>query len=383
MRAVAEGRLDASAGFGEALASCLGCRRCESVCPAGVEYGVMLEHTRDRLVHSSPPSRAARLARWVGFRKLLPSRRFLSLAAGGLGLAQRLGLVRLWSRAIGPGSLAHLPRVPKRSERRAMPAVTPAEGARHDTVQILTGCVMSELFGRVNRATARVLAAGGAQVHTPPDHVCCGALHAHNGDLEGARELARSTIEAFEAIEGPVVVNSAGCGAHMAQYDRLLEDDSAWAERAAAFASRVVDLSVYLAEPERLARLTAKLGLATGRQVLAWDDPCHLCHGQKVRAEPRALLAAIPGVELSSLEDPEGCCGSAGIHSLLRPAESAAVLERKLDDLERSGAHVLVTSNPGCHMQWATGIARRRLEVRVLHIAEVLARSLDAHSRGE
>lgn len=380
MRAVAEARLEADAAFREEMDYCLVCRHCESVCPAGVQFGAMMEHTRHELNRKAPPGISARLARWAGLRKLLPSRRLLRLAVSGLGLAQRLGLVKVWARLVGPRSLADLPAVPPSHERRPLPARTPAAGQARETVQVLAGCVMPELFGRVNHATARVLAASGAEVCTPTGHVCCGALHAHNGDLDGARELARSTISAFEAQPGPIVVNSAGCGAHLKELGRVLEKDPSWASRARALAERVVDLAEYLALPEPMARLAPQLGPPAGVGRVAWDDPCHLCHGQQVRAQPRDLLAAIPGLHQSPLADPEACCGSAGIYSLLRPKDSAEVLDRKLDDLRDSGAQVLVTGNPGCHLQWQSGIARRGLPVETLHLAEVLDRSLDQSS---
>lgn len=373
MRSVAEGRLEADADFREEMDYCLVCRHCESVCPAGVQFGAMMEHTRDKMHADAPRKLSTRFARWLGFRKVLPSRRLLRLATTFLGIGQRLGLVGLWAKVVGPKSLAHQPPVPPRRERKPLPAVTTSEGT--EKVAMLAGCVMPEMFGRVNHATARVLAASGAEVHCPPDHVCCGALHAHNGDLEGSRELARETIREYEATTGPIVVNSAGCGSHMKEYDRILAADAAWAERAKTFAARVVDLSEYLAQPERLARLKGKLRSPELGRV-AWDDPCHLCHGQQLRAPARDLLAATPGLVQSPLEDPESCCGSAGIYSMLRPHDSAEVLDRKLDDLERSGAQVLVTGNPGCHLQWATGVRQRGLPVEVLHLAEVLDRAL-------
>ena len=376
MRSVAEGVLAPDGAFGEEMDYCLVCRHCESVCPAGVQFGAMMEHTRDRLTREAPPPLSTRLVRWFGFRKLLPSRRLLRLAASGLRLAQQVGLVRLWARLFGPVSLAHQPTVPPPSERRPLPCMTPAEGTVRGSVSMLAGCVMPELFGRVNEATLRVLAASGVEVHVPTAHVCCGALQAHNGDLEGSRQLARATIAAFEETGGPVVVNSAGCGSHLKELGRILADDPTWSERARAFSARVTDLSEYLARPEALERLTPLLGAPEGIGRVAWDDPCHLCHGQQVRSAPRALLDAVPGLFQCSLEDPEACCGSAGIYSMLRPQDSAVVLDRKLDDVAQSGAQVLVTGNPGCHLQLATGVAARKLPVEVLHLAEVLDRSL-------
>ena len=238
---------------------------------------------------------------------------------------------------------------------------------------MLEGCVMPELLGRVNRATARALAAIGWASRRPPGHVCCGALHAHNGDLDGARDLARQTIAAFDDLgsELPVVVNSAGCGAHMQGYGHLLASDPEWAPRAQEFAARVVDFSEFM-EREAPPDFAPRANLRPTAKV-TYDDPCHLCHGQGVRTPPRALLDRVTGIERVELHESEACCGSAGLYSMLRPVESAAVFEPKLEAFDRSGAEVLVTANPGCHLQWQAGFERAGRDVRVLHIAELLA----------
>jgi len=383
MRAVAEGRLAADEDFREEMEFCLVCRHCESVCPAGVQFGAMMEFTRDRLVARERRPPRERFLRWLGFGRVLGSRRWLSFVAGATRLAQRSGLLAGAARLLGErgDALAALPAFPPRAERRPLPQVTPAApGPPRERVALLEGCVMPELFGRVNRATARTLAAVGAEVRCARGHACCGALHAHNGDLSGARALARATVEAFEPLDGPLVVNSAGCGAHMKEYGRLLAGDAAYAARAAALAARVVDYTEFLAAPERLALLRSRLG-ELGALRVTWDDPCHLCHGQGIRASGRALIDAIPGLLRVEMPHAESCCGSAGIYSLLRPADSRAVLEPKLDELDASGARLLVTANPGCQMQWASGVERRGSSVEVLHVAELLARSLDAGAR--
>lgn len=378
MRAAAEGRFEVDESFEEEMDFCLVCRHCESACPAGVEFGALMEFTRDRLESTRPSGPLTKLARWAGFRLTLPSRRLLSLVAGATRFAQRLGLVRLVARLGGErgAGLADLPVFPPSSERRPLPPVTPARGERTEHAAMLEGCVMPEMFGRVNRATAATLSAAGTEVSCAAGHVCCGALHAHNGDLSGARDLARKTIEAFEALEGPIVVNSAGCGAHMKEYGRLLAEDEAWRERAERFDSRVVDYTEYLSSPDRLGRLRSSLGALPGLRV-TWDDPCHLCHGQQLRDPGRELIDAIEGVERVEMERPESCCGSAGIYSLLRPADSRAVLAPKIAELADTGAEVLVTANPGCQLQWAGGVHREGVSVEVLHVAELLERALE------
>lgn len=362
MRGVAEGRLRGDEpAFVDEMDFCLGCRHCESVCPAGVRFGQMMETTRDGLVRTTHRPLLERALRWLGFRLVLPRRALIRLAFTCLALAQRTGLTRLFS------TLRDLPPVPPRRDRAPLPEHTPADGGCVGQAFVLAGCVMPELYGRVNRATVRTLARLGVESRAPRGHTCCGALHAHNGDLAGARELARGTVEAFEGSE-PIVVNSAGCGAHMKGYGHLLADDAAWRERAEAFAARVEDLAEFVAPRWQTAPPPPAPDLGT----VTYDDPCHLCHGQKIRDEPRTLLDSIPGLERVELRDSESCCGSAGLYSMLRPADSRALLAPKLAALEASGADVLVTANPGCHMQWETGLRRAGAATRVMHLAELL-----------
>jgi glycolate oxidase iron-sulfur subunit len=208
---------------------CLLCRNCESVCPSGVHFGKLMEHTRAGLKERGQRGLFSRFARWVGFRVILPHRWALRATATIGSLAQRSGLLELVARIGGARarSLLDAPTIPPASERARLPSTTPARGERRGTVAVLEGCVMPELFGRVNRATLGVLSAAGYASHVPRRHVCCGSLHAHNGDRDGARELARKTIEAFEPLVDekgaptPIVVNSAGCSAHMKEMAHL------------------------------------------------------------------------------------------------------------------------------------------------------------------
>jgi glycolate oxidase iron-sulfur subunit len=375
MRAVAEGALDArDAQYREELDFCLVCRHCESVCPAGVRFGEMMETARAGAESVAPRGGLERFARWIGFSVVLPSRFWLSLSIGALRFAQRTGLLKLVANFAGArkAGLLSLAEAPPASERRLLPERTPARGAERGEVSVLEGCVMPELYGRVNRATVAVLADLGFASRTARGHVCCGALHAHNGELEGARELARGTIERFEALgDTPIVVNSAGCGAHMKAYGHLLEHDAAWKERAQRFAKRVVDFSEFVAAKAPADWAPDAGGAGLGK--LAYDDPCHLCHGQQIRAQPRSLLERVRGAQRVEMNNAESCCGSAGIYSVLRPADSQAVFDAKARDFAACGADTLVTANPGCHMQWDAGLRRAGSKARVVHIAEVLA----------
>jgi len=376
MRAVAEERLPPDDAYAEELEFCLACRGCESACPAGVRFGEMMEHARDALPTQRPRSLVERALRRFGFGWVLPHRRVLRLALSSLRLLQRTRLVGL-ARVFGRRARAavELPPVPSRRERTPLPARVPAAGARQGVVTLLEGCVMPELYGRVNRATTQRLAEAGFEARQPDERpTCCGALHAHNGELERARALAIRVIETLGAVRDdqqrlvPIVTNSAGCGAHMKAFGKLLTDDPVWRTRAAEVSRRVVDASELLARHTERERAPVDAAI---RQPVAWDDPCHLCHGQGVRAEPRRVLDAIPGLRRVELPDSEACCGSAGLYALLRPGDSQAIFESKLAALRASGAKTLVTANPGCQMQWELGVRRAGLDVDVVHLTEL------------
>lgn len=387
MRSVAEERIEADASYAEELDFCLVCRNCESVCPAGVRFGEMMEQARDGIEGSRPRFLPVRLARWIGFRVVLPKRWALRLAIGALSLGQATGVLGLIAPLLGRRgqALNQLPRVPRRSERGPLPSLVPADrralpSDESPRVAVLfEGCVMPELYGRVNRACAATLTKLGEDVRCPVDRApCCGALHAHNGDLEGSRDQARRVIDSYGVHhpEAPIVVNSAGCGAHMKDFGRLLEDDPAYAGRARSFADRVVDFSEHAAprlEGKRaFAGTVGAAGTRGAAPKVTWDDPCHLCHGQGIRKEPRDLLARLDGIETVPLERSESCCGSAGIYSVLRPGDSQAVFAEKLEAFRRSGADVLVTANPGCQLQWESGLRSAGIPARVMHIGELL-----------
>ncbi|MCZ6596201.1 MAG: (Fe-S)-binding protein [Planctomycetota bacterium] len=380
MRAVAEERLEPDATFAEEMDFCLLCRHCESVCPAGVQFGAMMEFTRGNIARKVPHGLVARLARWVGFRVVLPRRLVLRALGSLLRLGQVTGLVKL---AVlfgerGRGAL-DLPPVPPLPARRLLPASTRPAGEEKGSAAVLEGCVMPELYARVNRATVDSLAALGYRVRVPSGVTCCGSLHAHNGDLDGARNLARRMIAAYEGLDDPIVVNSAGCSAHMKELHHLFDEDDAWHARAHDFAGRVRDYTEFVAP--QLEGRELRLGAEVVPGPVAWDDPCHLCHGQGVRAEPRRILDAIKGLETVPLEGSESCCGSAGIYSLLRPEDSRAIFEPKREALARSGARTLVTANPGCQLQWESGLRRAGADVRVVHIAELVSAALNRPGR--
>jgi glycolate oxidase iron-sulfur subunit len=375
IKSMAEGRIGLTDSAAQHLDLCLGCRACETVCPSGVPYGQLIEAARADIERQRPGGPLRRLFRWLNFSVLLPHPRLLALAATGLRFYQASGLQRL-VRASGllrllpaplPAWEPLLPILPAGRERAPLPEATHAVGDKRGTVGLLTGCIQQVAFGPHNRATARVLARNGYEVVAPRAQACCGALHAHAGEHDTAVDLARKTIRVFESagVE-QVVVNTSGCGAHMKAYGTLLAGDPAWAERAARFATRVRDIS------EFLAREPLRGPLAAVRRRVTYHDPCHVAHGQKIRKEPRALLAQIPGLEVVELHEADWCCGSAGTYNLTQPEMARRLQERKVQNIRATGADAVVTANPGCIIQIAQGLAGGAKPVQVLHIVELL-----------
>ena len=383
MQTVWEGRVSAdSEDFAKHIDQCLDCRACETACPSGVEYGKLVEGARANLIAARPRGALERLARVAAFRFLLPSPARLALFARASVIAKRLG-AGVVLRAIGLGRLADLlALVPRRASSRSLPALIPAAGARRGLVALFTGCVMRAVFADTNAATARVFARNGIDVIVPGgtgpsadsgDQTCCGALHAHAGAREESRRLARRNIAALEKLDvEAIVVNAAGCGAHLKGYGWLLKDDADWSKRASAFAARIRDASEAVVQ----FGLVARPGPLRARA--AYDDPCHLLHGQRISAQPRELLAAIPGLTVVPLAEADMCCGSAGTYNVTQPELSKALLDRKMANVLASGADLLVTANPGCQMQLEAGVRASGKRVTVMHLMDVLDRAYEA-----
>jgi glycolate oxidase iron-sulfur subunit len=238
-------------------------------------------------------------------------------------------------------------------------------------VQIFKGCVMEGLFSRVNRATERVLTANGCKVSAPSGQVCCGALHAHAGDLDSARELARKNVDAFEDDQRPIISNAGGCGAMLVSYAHLLHDDAKYSDRARRFSARVRDIS------QQLDSTGMRKGVAVTEQVVTYDASCHLIHGQHAGDLPIKMLSAIPGLRFVRLESSDQCCGGAGVYNLMETELSERVFDEKLSHIKETRAAILATGNPGCHMQIAAGAELAGHELRVCHPVELLDRSYE------
>ncbi len=364
----------------QAFDNCLGCLACVSSCPSGVAYDSLIETTRARVENEHERGTAERLLRSAIF-SLFPYRRRLGLLRGPLRAYQASGLPGLIRRSgvlerISP-SLATMERMaPPLRSAAPMPERVPAVGRPRAVVGMLTGCVQGAFFPQVNTATARVLASEGCDVVIPREQGCCGALSAHSGRSDEAAGFVRSTIETFErAGVDTIVVNSAGCGATMKHYPRVLAEDGAgpqWSRRAEALSAKVTDLSEFLDE----------LGPRAQRQPLsirtAYHDACHLSHGQGVTSAPRRLLGDIPGVDLVDIPNPDICCGSAGVYNLLRPEPASELGDRKSADVRSTDAELLVAGNPGCSLQIASAMQRSGASIPVAHTAQLL----DASIRG-
>jgi glycolate oxidase iron-sulfur subunit len=284
-------------------------------------------------------------------------------------LVRNSGVLRLLPRRLRELE-AMTPTVQRRFSAEWIAPVTPARGAKKYRVALLTGCAQDLIFSEVNRDTAEVLAANGCEVVTPPEQSCCGSLHAHNGEWNLAQELARRQIAQFPPEQfDAIITNAAGCGSHLKHYAKLLAGDAAWEERAHSWDRRVKDVHEWLAE----IGLREPDGKNAPAQTVTYHEACHLCHGQKITAQPRMILRAIPNLKLVELPESTWCCGSAGIYNLIQPEMAGELLERKLKHIRTTGANIVATANPGCLLQIINGARQQEMDLRVVHPITLLA----------
>jgi glycolate oxidase iron-sulfur subunit len=382
MRAIADGRMEPTRVFADEMYFCLGCLACMSACPAGVEYSQLFETSRAMAEQSAVLNNPTRdltralllnglftrpsLLRSVG--RLL----YLYQTTGLQELFRRLGLIRLL-----PNRIQQLePQSPtiqaKLSHQLIAPVEKPRSGQTRYRVGLLTGCIQDLVFSNVNRDTADVLLANGCEVHTPPVQFCCGSLHGHNGESETSRALARRNLDLFD-LEGldAIITNAAGCGSHLKTYERLMAEDERYADRAAIWSRKCKDISEFLVQIGFRPPMAAPANLPIDK--LTYHEACHLCHGQKITVQPRRILKSIPGLNLTELPESTWCCGSAGIYNIIQPAMSQQLLSGKLDHIAKTGAEIVVTANPGCHVQIENGAKARNKNIQVLHPVSLLA----------
>jgi glycolate dehydrogenase iron-sulfur subunit len=397
MRAVAEGRLNAdSESFERHIDLCLGCRACETACPAGVRYGSLLESARETILEQKT-GRGSTLQKTLlklTLRHVFPHPKRLKLVFALsrflrdnrlIRFAYRKGLARRIAPKADFALSLLMTTAPDGETERHGDMETWRQGDKETTptpysplptphsVSVFTGCVMEGLFKHVNDATKRVLAANGCELDGVEAQVCCGALHAHAGDLETARALARRNIDAFERFlaangSATIIINAAGCGALLKEYGELLKDDPQYADRAKRFSAGVRDVTEYLASGD------IRRGAEINRRV-TYDAPCHLYHAQRVTTAPQQVLASIPGLEYRQLEGMQDCCGGAGVYNLSEPEMSESLLADKIGKAQATEAEVLATANPGCHMQLGAGARMFNADCSVAHVVELLDES--------
>jgi glycolate oxidase iron-sulfur subunit len=382
MRAVADGELATTESFAEEMSYCVGCLACTTACPAGVDYTTLLETARAQVEQSGVNANAGRsLVRAFTLRGMFTHPRMLRAmgtvlrfwqASGLQTLSRKLRLTALLPRrirALEPGT----PRIQRQFSDALIAEFEAPHGPERFRVALLTGCVQDLVFSDVNRATADVLRENGCAVITPRAQPCCGSLHAHNGDLETARLLARRQLDAIDPFKVDAIIsNAAGCGSHLKHYDRLLSADPHYAARAAEWSRKTKDISEWL-----VAIGFRKPAAAAGEpSAVTYHEACHLCHGQKISAQPRAILAAIPNLDLRESAEATWCCGSAGIYNITQPNTAAWLQQRKVGHLRATGAAVVATGNPGCHLQIQTGLRDAGdMTTEVVHPVVLLARA--------
>jgi glycolate oxidase iron-sulfur subunit len=373
---VNQGELPVASTFVHHIDTCLDCRACETACPSGVEYGKLVEHARARIEHEYSRPLLTRVARNFFFRRILPFPTRISAIARLLRIYQRTGLQDL-ARSSGLLDLLGLaekenllPTIDRTFFFDQLGHTFPVQGPRRARVAFFAGCIANVTFSKLNAATVRVLTANGCEVVVPDQQRCCGALPAHAGIRETARELARNNLEAFSrANVDAIVTNAAGCGSTLKEYHHLFSPDEPEHISAIAFAKKIRDVTEFLSDLGLSAPLTP-LPLS-----VTYQDSCHLLHGQKIRQAPRKLLQAIPGLELIEFPFSEICCGSAGIYNVTQTEASLELLSEKMEFAKATHAQVIATANPGCLLQLRAGAEIHQTGQEVVHVVELLDRA--------
>ncbi len=424
MRAIADGQLEAKKQFADEMYFCLGCLACETACPAGVDYTQLFEMARAEAERSPAEQRPLRkLMRWflldVLFRKQsrlrLLGRLLYYYRVSKLQALDRATIFKLLPKSLralesktpivqakfSPDLIAEMeepsgsPRPPgaglvddRVTSTGGENSPSPSAGGRRlptdqkpRRVGLLTGCVQDLIYSDVNRDTADVLLANNCTVVTPHAQGCCGSLHAHNGEYEMAKDYARNLLDQFDLDHlDAIITNAAGCGSHLKHFDRLLKDDPKYAAKAKQWSEKVRDISEFLVEidfqPPQVAAAVPSGGPGDAAKTkVTYHDACHLCHGQKITAQPRDLLAKIPSLDVKPLTESMWCCGSAGIYNLIQPEMADKLLQRKVDHIAATGATIVATGNPGCLLQIQNGLRQRGLHVAAVHPVSLLAQA--------
>jgi glycolate oxidase iron-sulfur subunit len=374
MRSLHEGRFGLDAEVVRHLDLCLGCRACETACPSGVHYGELIEGVRPFIEQHYTRPLSERCKRWL-INHIFPRPLGVRLVSFLLRSGAALGFGRLArSHKLPPAIRYWLGLLPEKGTVSSATLLEryPAIGEKRYTVALLSGCVMPALFGATNQATVKVLRHNGCEVLVPRNQKCCGALLLHNGDKAAALALARHNIEVFGNLElDALVINAAGCGAMMKEYGELCKGDAVYHDKAERLAAKMKDVA------EFLGGIPLKAPTRAIRAKVTYHDACHLAHGQGVREQPRALLRAIPGLQMVELPESDWCCGSAGTYNLTEPEMARRLLDRKVNNIQVTEADLVVTGNPGCLMQIRAGLQQRGLPIKAVHTVDLLAEAYE------
>lgn len=380
MKAVVDGIMEPDEDFENQLSLCLGCRACEPACPSGVKYGHLLEEARDIIQKKKKHNFPVRLLRRIVFNELFPKPNRMRAVSSLLWIYQSSGIQKIAQAThltkIAPGNLSVmervLPRVPSPSRMKNRPTHVAAEGTVKKRVAFFSGCLMDTMFMETNDATFYILKKSNCEIIIPKKQNCCGALHAHSGEKDGTKKLAKENILAFENEKVEYIVsNAGGCGALLVEYGHLLKDEPEWAERAKIFSAKVKDISEILYE-------VGMPKLVLDPQIITYQDSCHLRNVMGTFMAPRKLIQSIEGVTFKEMHDADRCCGSAGVYNIIEQEMSMQILDVKMEDAKATKARTLVTANPGCLLQMKLGIERAGLQkdVRAVHIVDLLAEAL-------
>nr|WP_224752595.1 (Fe-S)-binding protein [Metabacillus arenae] len=386
MKAVVDGLMDPDEEFKEQMSLCLGCRACEPVCPADVKYGQLIEQTRDAIAQQEEWRGWVKFLRPLMFKHLFPSQkrmRFIGLAlkiyqkSGLRWLIRKLNILKLFDKQTSQMEQILPDASFKGVVEKLGETLIPAKGEKIARVGMFRGCIMDVLFTETNMNTVNLLSEAGFEVVIPPTQNCCGALHAHSGELNIAKEMAKKNIKAFqEANVDYIVSNAGGCGALLVEYDHLLHEEPDWTDNAKWFANRVKDVSQILMDIGRVPSFSAEpKGEESPPQVkVTYQDSCHLRNVMRSVQAPRQLMNSIANVEFIELPDSDRCCGSAGIYNLVQPDMASKILDRKMENVKNTEAHYLITSNPGCLLQMKLGIEKENLsnQMQAVHLVDFL-----------
>ena len=364
MRALQSGRLPVDDASVQHIDLCLGCRACEVACPSGVQYGALLEQTRDFIEREHGRSPYQTFLRRVVIERLFPVPWRMKLALVPARLAKAIGIERFLPALFREP----LKLIPDRVDSTPLPEFSPAsQQPAKGTVGFVSGCVMSVMFGDTNAASVRLLNEAGFNVIVPGEQECCGALFAHSGRMAMARDYAARNVRAFAKHKlDAIIINAAGCGSTLKEYGHLLDHEAAARE----FGAKVRDLTEFLVEQG-----FAKRKFKPWSERVTYHDACHLAHPQRITRQPRELVKAVAGANYVELPEADVCCGSAGTYNLTEPKMAEALQGRKVQNILNTGALTVVTTNPGCIMQIRAGL-KDAGKYRVLHIADFLLEAL-------